>query len=412
MLAVVFGQMRRDLRTQRARFLLTTGGVAWGTFALTLMLAFGSGLREEMRRMMGGLGDDIVVAWPGKSGKAWQGLGLGRPMRLEESDLRILEREIPGLEAVTPEYRLMMPVRRGTATAAPHVHGVHPGYAVLRNVRAAAGGRFISPLDIENRERVAFLGDELALRLFGPGADPVGSVLQISGAEFRVIGVMSPKAQNSTYGGGMDKNKVFIPATTFRAMNGDLRFANFLYRARDPRETSGISKRVVAVLAARHRFDPTDPSILRTWDIGQSAKFNRIFADSISAFLGIMGVCMLGVSGLGLSNVLTVVVEQRTREIGIRIALGARPRVILLQILAEAALWTSAGGAAGFGAAWALCQAIERGAGNVPYMGTPTVAAGPALATALLLGMVALAAGFFPARAAARLDPVQAMKAA
>lgn len=253
-----------------------------------------------------------------------------------------------------------------------------------------------------------FLGDELSTNVFGAATDPVGKSVLLQGSPFLVVGVLKTKTQDSSYS-GRDKDKIFIPSTTFRALTGEMYVDNFIFKAAASTDTERLKTQVLEILARRHRFDPKDKEALGIWDTTEMFQFLDTFMLGFRSFLGIVGCLTLVVGGIGVSNIMNVVVEERTREIGIKMALGARSRSILSQFMLETMFLTVAGGAIGLGISAGLC-ALFPTFGLTEYVGNPVISPMVAAITASLLGAVGLAAGFFPARDAASLDPVIAMK--
>jgi putative ABC transport system permease protein len=402
-----FRQLLRDLRSQKMRTLMTTFGIVWGTAAVSLLLAFGRGFHQQIYENSAGLGENICIAWPSRTSLPFEGLGKGRRIRLDEEDMQLIRSKTDGLEAVSSEYEASFKLIYEKKTMAVDVHGVTPIFASLRTIIPVAGGRWIDELDWDGRRRVAFLGNDLAETVFGT-TDPVGKTIYLNGSPFLVIGVMVKKGQDSSYS-GRDKDNVFIPGTTHRALTGQKYVDEFIFKASDADKTESLKSQVLEVVARKHRFDPKDKEAIGIWDTTENFQFLNTFMLSFRAFLGIVGSLTLVVGGIGVSNIMNVVVEERTREIGIKMALGARPGSILLQFMLETLLITGVGGAIGLGITFGICAAFPA-LGFTEYVGNPTVSPMVAGLTAGLLGSVGLFAGYFPARDAANLDPVVAMK--
>ncbi len=402
-------QLARDLKAQKLRTALTTLGIVWGTTSVSLLLAFGQGLHKQLLKNAAGIGSGIVIAWPSQTSKPFEGLGKGRRVRLNQDDIDLLERQASGLGEVSLEYQDTLQLRIGPRTLPVQVSGVNPPYGEMRNLIPQAGGRFINPIDEAQKRRVAFIGNELAETLFGAG-QPVGQTFRLHGSPFTVVGVLKRKVQQSSYS-GRDKDKLVIPAATFRALTGQEYLNNFIFTARDVDRTEAVTAEVLRTIAGKHRFDPTDEEALMIWDTAQMARFFSTFSLAFRLFLGIIGALTLVVGGIGVSNIMNVVVEERTPEIGIKMALGARPRAVLGQFLLETLIVTGVGGVIGLGITAAICAAFPTlGRDAIDFVGVPTVSPLVAGTTAALLGLIGLVAGFFPARAAANLDPVVAMK--
>ena len=397
----------RDLASQKLRTVLTTLGIVWGTTAVSLLLAFGDGLHRQMIANAAGLGQGIVITFPSRTSLAFEGLGKGRPIQLDERDVALLRERVRGLGGLSPEYAATLQAWIEGRTLAVDAAGVEPPFGAMRNMIPAEGGRWLNALDERDKRRVLFLGDELATQMFGAD-DPIGREVRVHGSPFLVVGVMKPKIQNSNYF-GPDNRRAYMPASTFRALTGQRFVDLFIFRASRLDDTASVKGEVLATLARAHRYDPGDEEAMQVWDTTEGAKFMDTFMLAFRLFLGVVGSLTLVVGGIGVSNIMHVVVEERTREIGIKMALGARPRRILGGFLAETLLITAVGGALGLTLAAAICAAFPY-AGLKDYVGEPRVSWLVGGATAAMLGWIGLLAGWFPARAAAALEPVVAMK--
>jgi putative ABC transport system permease protein len=400
-------QLLRDVWSQKLRTFLTVFGVIWGTVAVALLLAVGEGVHRRQTKSFAGLGDRIVIAWPSRTSLPFEGLGKGRRIRMDEADIEFLKKRVDGLAAISSEYERNLRARFGDRTRLVDVSGVAPVFGEMRNMVPAPGGRFINPTDMEQRRRVVFVGNELAEDLFG-GVDPVGREVMLHGSPFLVIGVLMPKDQDSSYS-GRDHSKMIIPATTFMALTGQREIDLFIFRAATPDLNKGLTDRIYRALGERKRFDPADRQALMVWDTTDMFVWFDTFMLAFKLFMGFMGVLTLTVGGIGVSNIMNVVVEERTREIGIKMALGARGRTVLGQFLLETLVLTAIGGLIGLALTWGFC-AVVAGTPAEDAIGTPVLSPQIALLTAGVLGLVGFLAGFFPARNASRLDPVVAMK--
>jgi len=401
-----FRQLARDLWSQKLRTFLTTFGIIWGTVAVSLLLAFGHGLHRQMIKSVAGLGDRIVIAWPMRTSMIFEGLGKGRRMRMMEDDIEYLEAQVELLAGISSEYSDNLIARYGDRQRSVSVSGVSPAYGTMRNMIPAVGGRFINDLDVDQRRRAVFVGNELAEDLFGT-REAVGETVMIHGSPFLIVGVLVPKEQDSSYS-GRDHSKMIIPESTFRAITGQKYMDNFIYKAPAPELNDALNEQVRAALSSRLRFHPDDDQAVQVWDTTEMFVFMDAFMLGFQIFLGIMGVLTLVVGGIGVSNIMNVVVEERTREIGIKMALGARSRAILTQFMLETMILTAVGGGIGLAISFAICAAFP--VNLEEYVGLPTLSPGLAVLTASILGLVGFVAGYFPAREASRLDPVVAMK--
>ena len=400
-------QLIRDTRSQKLRTVLTLFGIVWGTAAVSLLLAFGDGLHKQTIKNNSGIGSNVVIGRPLRTSMPFEGLAKGRYILMEDSDIQLLRHKAYGLDAISVEYQAGLKLQRGAKVLSVSVSGVEPDFGEIRNLIPAAGGRFINHLDQKRRRRVAFLGDELAEQVFGDES-PVGQTIQLQGSPFLVIGVLKEKIQNSSYT-ARDNGRVVVPASTLKVMTGQRFINNFVFSAGDVTRTDALMTDVRRIMAHKHRFDPKDEEAISLWDTTDTLQLIDAFMLALNIFLGVVGCLTLIVGGIGVSNIMNVVVEERTREIGIKMALGAKPRVILGQFLFETMALTIVGGILGILITVGICV-IFPVLNLTRYVGDPAISPGAAAATAAMLGLIGLISGYFPARTASNLEPVVAMK--
>ena len=400
-------QLIRDTRSQKLRTLLTLFGMIWGTTAVSLLLAFGDGLHSQLAKNNAGMGNNVVIGWPSRTSIPFEGLGKGRRIQMDDGDIELLRNKAYGLSAISGEYMAGFKLQRGAKVLSVSVSGVEPDFGEIRNLIPAEGSRFINPVDQQKRRRVAFIGNELAGQVFGD-VTPVGQIIKLQGSPFTIIGVLIEKTQNSSYT-GQDSGRVFIPSSTFKMMTGQKFISNFVFAASNVENTNGLIKEVQQIMAAQHRFDPTDNEAIFFWDTSESARFFQTFMLAFKIFLGVIGSLTLVVGGIGISNIMNVVVEERTREIGIKMALGAKPRIILGQFLLETLALTIVGGSIGILITLGICTVFPV-FNLTEYVGDPNISPEAAIVTAIMLGLIGFISGYFPARTASNLDPVVAMK--
>ena len=402
-----FLQLFRDVRSQKLRTFLTVFGIVWGTVAVTLLLAFGAGLKKQMIKKTAGLGDRICIAWPGLTSVPFEGLGKGRRIRVTDEDVDVVRRKAEGLAAISSEFSDGWKLHYGLKTFPVDVSGVWPEFGTMRNLIPTEGGRFFNPTDMEQQRRVLFLGNKVATEVFGKES-PLGKTVLMGGSPFLVVGVLAPKEQDSSYN-NRDSDLTWIPGTTFRALTGRKYVNNIIFQAKSSLETKQLSSRILEILGGRLRFDPKDKEALAIWDTTEQFAFFETFMLAFTLFLGVVGSLTLVVGGIGVSNIMNVVVEERTREIGIKMALGARQRTILSHFLIETLAITAIGGALGLAISFGICG-IFPAFKLTEFVGDPTVSPTVASITVGILGVIGILAGYFPARDASQLDPVVAMK--
>lgn len=397
-----------DLKTQRLRTTLTVLGITWGTVAVAVLLAFGAGLKKQMSINARGIGDGVVIVFPGKTTKPWQGFPEGRNVNLREEDASLIARQVPEVAAISPEYsNRRLQTRRGSASSNAAVGGILPSFSEIRNIFAEPGGRFIDERDVSERRRVAFLGDDLKQLLFGD-AEAVGRQVFIGPVPFTVVGVMRHKTQNSSYN-SRDKDRILIPASTFRALYGSPYLNNIVFKPVDPSRSKETVRAVRAVLARSEKFDPSDEDAGPMWDTNDMMRMFTMLFTGLNFFFGLVGSFTLLVGGIGVANIMYIVVRERTPEIGVRRSLGARRSDILAQFFAEAFMIVSIGASLGIVLTVGLVK-LGRFIPAKEEIGVPILSPTVLALTLGLLAAVAFVAGIFPARRAASLDPVECLR--
>jgi len=410
-LALVLRLFRADLGHQTKRIVLTVLAIAWGTLSIVILLSFGEGLKRSFAKGTRGMGEGIAVVWPGATTRAYMGLPSGRPIPLKEEDPDLLRARIPEIALLSIEFSRWAPVTVGAKTINARVRGVDPQFGELRNIHPQAGGRFLNRRDAEEKRRVVFLGEELATDLFG-SEDVVGKTLQINQSTFLVVGVAQKKIQMGMYN-GPDKNQACIPAPTFKSTYTDARVQNLVYRPVSLDLGDVAKAQVYRVMGAKYHFDPEDERSLGIWDTREMQRINDNVALGIQIFLGIIGGLTLFVGGMGVANIMYAVVKERTREIGVKMALGAKQRQVMLPFVLEALLMTVLGGILGTAVSLgliAVIAALPLKGEAFELMGRPTFSPAIAAATAMVLGTIGGLAGFFPARRASSVNPAVSLR--
>jgi putative ABC transport system permease protein len=403
----------RTLWTNKLRTFLTMFGIAWGIISITLMVAAGEGFNVGWKKQQETFAKDLMIVFSGRTSMQAGGLRAGRDLRWDDTDHLHVQEEAPACRYVLPELgKWDMKVHSLYNNASPPVVGSLPPFAEVRSVKVAEG-RFYNWDDQNQGRRVAFLGSNIKKQLFATRA-ALGETIFINGLPYMVIGVMESKDQNSCYD-GWDVDKVFIP---FSAIMRDFpekppatprNVDRLLVTPKSYEHHEDCKWQVRRALGRLHNFDPRDKEAAPIWDTVENVKSFRIMIDGLKYFLGAVGLTTLLLGGIGVMNVMLVAVRERTREIGVRKAVGASSRAILTQFFAESLIVVFLSGGAGLGIAYGLCALVNLAPMPAFFAGLlPTWKV--ALFSFVLLGTVAMLSALYPARRAASVDPIEALR--
>ncbi|MFC1839489.1 ABC transporter permease [Thermodesulfobacteriota bacterium] len=410
---LIFQLFLRASRVQKKRAILTIASIAWGSLSLLLLLAFGEGLKISVARGMNGMGSDLAILWPGTTSLVWQGLPTGRPIRTTIEDIALLRKRIPDLEEVAGEiHKNRVVVNYGNTSTTSRVKGVTYGFGEIRNHIPQSGGRFLDVLDEKQRRRVAFVGNDLAEKIFGE-EDPVGKEILLDRVPYTVIGVMKSKVTMSNYN-GMDKDQIAIPITTFKAHFGVEKIEIIVVKPDQPDRMEFVLDELHKTLGAKYGFDPKDERVFGVFNMVETSDVTRKILMGIQVFLGIIGALTLIIGGVGVANIMYAVVKERTREIGVKMALGARRGWVTGPIVLEAMMYTLLGGVVGLLMAMGVIILIDQlpidESEALAMLGKPTLSISIGIVSSAILGLIGLIAGYFPARRAASINPAETLR--
>ncbi len=402
----------RTLFAHKLRTLLTMFGIAWGIVSITLMVAAGEGLRVGQAKVASAFSKDVMIVFAGRTSLQAGGLRAGRRVQWTATDHEKILPQAPSCGYVMPELGLGAPVRSAYNSGNLTITGSLPDFAWIRSIDVAEG-RYPDWGDEQNVRRVALIGSDAKKQLFG-GRPALGETVRIGDFPYTIVGVMRHKEQDSSYD-GRDISKLFLPFSTILQdfPNKPPALADsvdrLLVAPRDVQHHEACKAELRRALGRIHSFDPADEEAAKIWDTVQEAEAFRTMTDGMKNFLGAIGIATLFIGGIGVMNVMLVAVRERTREIGIRKALGATRRSIVSQFVVETLLVVFVSGGAGLGFAYGLCALVNLLPMPQFFAGLlPTWSSG--LMAFALLGTVALLAAVYPARRAASVDPIEALR--
>ena len=393
----------RAIRRNILRSFLTMLGIIVGIAAVIVGVSMGTGAKAEVDRQIASMGNNLLIVFSGNMSRGGVRGGFGMQPNLTERDYETLRREVPGLTGISPEVRTTVQVVAGNQNTSVGIWGVSADFAEIRSWRFQSGENF-TEADVRNASKVCLMGKTTAASLFGEGIDPVGQTVSIKNAPVTVVGWLASKGANAF---GQDQDDViFMPYTSvMKRLSGDTKFRAFSLAAESPGIMNDVTNQITAVLRQTHQITgdkEDDFSIRSQQEMSDFANANnRIMTILIGAFAGIS----LVVGGIGIMNIMLVSVTERTREIGIRLAVGARARDVLQQFLIEAVLLSLAGGGLGILAGYWLAPLLTKFAGFPTLISSQSVLL--AFSVSAVIGVVF---GFFPALKAANLDPIEALR--
>lgn len=403
-LITISQQIMREMWMYKLRSLLAMFCISFGTLIVVMLLALGTGFHDASLKKMLGIVDGAYFVLSGYTSKNYNGYPKGRPIHVTLPTVMNVKNVFPDIQYISPEFEGKSNIVYKNKKFTKNLHGVSADFAFLRKINLEPNGRFFANLDINENIRVAVLGEKLKNSLFGEES-ALNKIVLINSVPFNVIGVIPETGRK---GHGALDDDMIIPYNEFVTLFGNKWVQIFILKPNPNVDYDLFEQSLRTYFADRYSFDKTDKEALHFFNTGKIYQFVRWFFIGIQLFLGACGVMTLGVGCIGVANIMFLIVIERTREIGLRKAIGAADWQILLQLLLEALIIVIVGGGLGFIVAYLITFVLQFI--DLPeWLGTPVISYITVIATVTILTLVGLIAGFFPARRAAKMDPVEAL---
>ena len=406
------------LSRNRLRTFLTAFGVFWGIFLLVVLLGSGQGLKNGVNQGFSAVATNSFFVWGQRTSKPWAGLPAGREVEFTDADTAAMRREVKGARVIAPRLQLGgwrggATATRGTESGAFTVMGDVPEIQTIQSLLVDRG-RFLNPIDLEDKRKVAVLGTRSVEVLFPEGDEPVGQTVDINGVVFQVVGTFRSRASGGN--AERDAETIFVPFTTFQqAFNAMNEVHWYAVTVADDVSATEAQEAALALLRKRHKVAPDDRRGIGSFNLAEEfAKVQGLFT-GIRLLMWIVGIGTLAAGAIGVSNIMLIVVRERTKELGLRRAVGATPWKVMTQIVIEAVLLTAVAGclglAAGVGVMEVVSSLLPQGGGDAPSMFiNPGVRIGDATRALLILIGAGALAGMLPARRAVSVNPIVALR--
>lgn len=399
------------MRKHMLRTVLTAFGVFWGIFMLVLLLGAGRGLENGIKNAFGNLAKNSMFVWGRKTALPYKGIKAGKYVAFTNQDMESIKKEIPEIQylaggtSLTGDYTVSYKTSNGSF----QVGGDMPEMNDIRGLEIPQG-RFINQIDIKEKRKIAVLGPRVVEVLFGK-EEPIGKYIKIKGVFFLVVGVFYIESSE----GRNEVEKIYIPLTTLQhVFNAPNRIGSFALAPYEGYEPEEVESKVKLLLANRHLVSPEDRSAINGWNSGRESRKIQGLFNGINAFVWFVSIGTIIAGIVGVGNIMLIIVKERTKEIGIRKALGATPRSIISMIVQESVVITSVSGYFGLVVGVGVLELINYGLSLAPkkneFFDNPEIDINVALIATAILVVTGALAGLFPAMRAANINPIEALK--
>jgi len=403
-----------EYRKRRKKAALITFALFWGTLSILLLMAFGQGMSAQFRVAFSGLGDTLIMVYGGQTSLEFEGLPKGRQVSLYPEDIDFLKERIPEILRIVPESYSFLQVSANGKEINRTVHGTTAEFALMRTQVPRMGGRFLNADDDAAGRKVAFIGWKVAADLFG-AEDPIGKPVVINRIPFTVVGVLQKKIQDSMYN-GPDADQIYLPFYAYNQIDNRRRINQIHIQPHAAAQSKLIEARVRAILGKKYRFNPDDRYATSFWNTIENAKEGMAIFKGIEIFLGIIGALTLLIGAVGVTNLMYAVAKERTKEIGIKLAIGARRQVIVQQFFLETLFVFAKGTFWGFVTAFNIVHLIRLAPINYDSFGIEAYLLRPVFSWQIfaaymaILGVLVFLSGIFPALRASRSNPIESLR--
>lgn len=407
-----------SLKNNKMRTTLTVFGVFWGIFMLIIMLGLGMGFKNMIKESFGNFATNSLLIWPQQTTKAYKGFPRNRRYMFTNEDVKIIKDKFPEIEFIAPKLRAFGTegannASRGSKTGAFSVEGTYPEYNLIDPSKIISG-RFVDDIDIKEFKKVAIIGKHVQDVLFEKDENPIGEYIKINGIYFKVVGVLSKGSSNISLGSDKDRS-IVIPLTTFQKVYNRGNEVGFCaVTAVKDANVALVQQKINTFIRRRHSIAPDDEQAVGGFNLAK--EFKRIFGmiTGIGILIWIVGTATLMAGVIGVSNIMLVVVKERTHEIGIQRALGATPFKIMNNIITEAIFLTVSSGymgiVLGVGVIELIKMVANKAGSDNPFFTHAGVSLYVALIALSILAIFGVFAGFIPARRAVRIKPIDALR--
>ncbi|RLD11036.1 MAG: hypothetical protein DRI44_04505 [Chlamydiae bacterium] len=401
-----------EFHVHKKRFNLTALAIAWGTCSILVLLAFGQGMKDRLGDTIKRIGDNIIMVRGRRTSIPYRGLAGRRKIALDQDDVALLKTSLPELKYVGGVYKSWGKKAMAEKKEADiEITGVDGGYGLARYLMPIQNGRFINLRDVSEKKRVIFMGCDAAEKFFNLN-DAVGKTLLVQNVPFTIIGLLEKKELSASFGSD-ENSRTYIPSSTFAALYGNIYYDRLIISIKNPDDAEYVQQRIRNILGSKHSFNPDDETAIKIRNTMEMTKKLGSVMLGFQVLLGFIGGITLMISGVGLANIMYASIKQRTREIGVKIAIGAQPDQIRKQIIVESFFFSIAGGCLGGLMAFMIITLLSQfplSNKALQFFMNARLSFNVWIATSIVLVIITFLAGYFPAKTASQQNPIDSLR--